>query len=269
MTAPLDHIVVEVAVDSLAAAEVAVAAGADRLELCQAQELGGLTPSPGLIAAVRARVRLPVFIMIRPRAGEFVFSPAEIEVMAQDVRAAADGGADGIVVAALSADGSVNLDAMRRLVRSAGELPVTFHRAFDHGSQPIKALDHLAELRVARVLTAGGAVTALAGAAAIARYVKRAPSGLTVIAGGGITGEHVVELIRRTGVTEVHLSGTYQMPCSVPDGFGLNTLPNPARLLRLVSALRADREMESGKGEAGSGKTAKVDRPSVTPDPGA
>jgi len=237
MTAPAAHIVVEVAVDTLASAQVAEAAGAARLELCQAMELGGLTPSPGLIAAVRARVRLPIFVMIRPRPGEFVFDSSEIELMAEDIRVAAGAGADGIVIGALSESGSVNHDAIRRLVRCAGELPVTFHRAFDRCPQPIKTLDHLAELGVVRVLTAGRAATALEGAAAIARYVRHAPAGFTVIASGGVAGTHVVELVRKTGVKEVHLSGAYQMPTSGPSGFGLNTLPNPARLLRVVDAL--------------------------------
>lgn len=230
---------VEVAVDSVAAAEVATALGASRLELCQALESGGLTPSLGLIETVRAAVTVPVFVMIRPRAGDFVYSAAELEAMARDIAAAKDAGADGVVIGALDRTGAIDREATARLVERAAPLPVTFHRAFDVASRPLKALEHLIEAGVRRVLTSGGATTADQGRTAISRYVRRAGSDLTILAGGGVTGDHVVSLIEQTGVREVHLSGSYQVADSGPFGFGPTSVPNPARLLRVFEALRA------------------------------
>src|SRR5262245_46600678 len=126
MTESIFRPLVEVAVDSLASAVVAEAVGADRLELCQGLEVGGLTPSQGLIAAVRARIHLPLFVMIRPRAGGFGYDADDLDIMARDIGVASDAGADGIVVGVLNADGSVDLEAMRRLIRCAAGLPVTF-----------------------------------------------------------------------------------------------------------------------------------------------
>ncbi len=232
---------VEVAVDSVAAALVATALGADRLELCVALESGGLTPSPGLIETVRAAVAVPVFVMIRVRAGDFVYAPAEVDAMARDIEVAKGLGADGVVVGVLDRAGAVDRDAMTRLVERAAPLPVTFHRAFDVASHPLRALEQLIEIGVRRVLTSGGAATADQGRAALARYVKRAGAHLTILAGGGISGDHVVSLVEKTGVREVHLAGIHPIADSGPFGFGPTSAPNPARVRRVIDALRAVR----------------------------
>lgn len=231
---------VEVAADSLEAAEMAWSLGADRIELCQALELGGLTPSRGLMEAVVARARGPVFTMIRPRPGDFAVGPDDLSLMVADIEVAKASGCSGIVVGALLPNGAVDGEVVARLVAAAGRLPVTFHRAFDLCEHAMKALERLMELGVARVLTAGGAPPAFEGRQRLARLVRRAGAAITVIAGGGVTSEHVVELVKATAVREIHLSGSYQVEGSRSVGFGMNTLPNPARLMRVLEAL--DRE---------------------------
>jgi copper homeostasis protein len=232
---------VEVAVDSVAAAAAAAAAGADRLELCQSLDRGGLTPSRGLLDAIRARVSIPVFVLIRSRAGDFSYSPAEREVMERDVGAARDAGADGLVLGALDPTGAIDLAAVGALIARAGPLPVTFHRAFDRVAQPLEAIEQLLELGVSRVLTAGGAATAYAGRATIARTVARARGRLIVVAGGGVVGDQVVALVRETGVAEIHLAGCRTPAAGSGGGFGEASVPDIPRLNRVFEALRAAR----------------------------
>ena len=228
---------VEVAVDSVASATMAAALGAGRLELCQDLELGGTTPSLGLIEAVRERVAIPVVVMIRPRAGDFGYGPDEIRVMERDIRHAAVAGANGVVVGPLTADGGIDQEGLKRLVAIAGPIPVTFHRAFDSVTRPLKSLEVLMANGVARLLTAGGGTTAYEGRAAIGRLVRRAGSELTVIAGGGVTAEHVSALVNATEVPEIHLSGSSLVRVTAGE-FGMTPVPNPGRLMRLMDALR-------------------------------
>lgn len=199
---------IEACIDSVESAAAAEHGGASRVELCDALFDAGTTPSAGMIAAVKARVRIPVFVIVRPRGGGFVYSAAEADVMRRDVEAARRLGADGIVIGALRADGSVDAALTRALVDAAEGLPVTFHRAFDLAPDRDAALEAVAACGVARVLTSGGAPTALEGADAIAALVWRAGTRLGVIAGGGVREAHVAELVRRSGVREVHVRGT-------------------------------------------------------------
>lgn len=206
---------VEVAVDSVAGALAAATAGADRVELCHDLDAGGLTPSLGLFDAVRAAVRVPVFVMIRPRPGDFLFDPGEIAVMQRDVVHLRTAGAGGIVTGALRADGAIDGEAMRELIATAAPLPVTCHRAFDLCASAAPALDALIALGVARVLTSGQAANALAGADLIRTCVQQAAGRLVVMAGGGVRDHNVRELIDRTGVREVHLSAAPSLPSAM------------------------------------------------------
>ncbi|MBL8749119.1 MAG: copper homeostasis protein CutC [Planctomycetes bacterium] len=209
------RVVVEVAVDSLAGARAAATAGADRLELCASLGEGGVTPSRGLLDAVRAAVRVPVFAMIRPRRGDFLYSADEFAVMLRDVRHARDGGADGIVSGVLRADGQIDEERMRELIAAAAPLPFTCHRAFDLCADPDRALDALRRLGAARVLTSGQAASASAGAVAIARHVANAGTGLVVMAGSGVRPDNVRALVAATGVREVHLSAAIDLPSAM------------------------------------------------------
>lgn len=198
-------ILVEGCVDSVASSLAAERGGARRLELCDAIFDGGTTPSAGMIAACKATVSIPVFVMIRPRGGGFVYSDAERDVMRRDVVVARELGADGIVIGGLRPDGIVDLALVRFLMEAAHELPVTFHRAFDLTPDLEASLESLAEAGVQRVLTAGGASTAADGATALADLVRQAGSRLVVMAGGGIREDNVRSLVSMSGVREVHV----------------------------------------------------------------
>ncbi|HJQ21828.1 MAG TPA: copper homeostasis protein CutC [Gemmatimonadaceae bacterium] len=201
-------VLVEACVDSVVSAVAAERGGATRLELCASLADGGTTPSAGMLAAVKAAVRIPVFVIARPRGGAFVHSAEEIGVMRLDIEAARMLGADGVAAGVLTPNGRIDAEQLHALVAAAGNLPVTFHRAFDLVRDRDRALDTLIELGVKRVLTSGGAGTALEGVAGIATLVKRAAGRIEVMAGGGVREEHVQELVHRTGVREVHVRGT-------------------------------------------------------------
>ena len=229
---------VEVAVDSVASAVMAAGLGADRLELCQDLELGGTTPSLGLLEAVLERVSIPVVVMIRPRPGDFAYGPDDFRVMEADIWHAVRAGATGVVVGPLTAQATIDREGLKRLVDCAELATVTFHRAFDLVAGSIEGLAVLVEEGVARLLTAGGGATADAGRAAIGRLVKQAGDSLAVMAGGGVTAEHVAALVEATGVREIHLSGIALRPAGV-GGFGMTTVPNPDRLRRIMAALNS------------------------------
>ena len=198
-------ILVEACVDSVTSSVAAARGGARRLELCDALSDGGTTPSAGMIAACKAAVSIPVFVMIRPRGGGFVYSDAERDVMRRDVAVARELGADGIVIGCLRRDGTVDLPLVRLLVEAAGDLPVTFHRAFDLTPDLATSLHSLADAGVQRILTAGGTSTAAEGATVLANLVLQAGSRLVVMAGGGVREENVRDLVLVSGVREVHV----------------------------------------------------------------
>lgn len=213
-------VLVEAAVDSVASALAAERGGARRVELCDALFDGGTTPSAGMISAVKATVRIPVFVIVRPRGGGFVYTDAEVGVMRLDVEAARMLGADGIVIGALTRDGFIDVERVRTLVAAAGELPVTFHRAFDLVRDQEQALETLIAERVARVLTSGGTPTAIEGVEAIRALVRRAAGQIEVMAGGGVREETVQELVQRSGVREVHVRGTRVIHTSMSESRG-------------------------------------------------
>jgi copper homeostasis protein len=195
---------VEAAIETLDSAVAAERAGADRVELCANLDDGGTTPGAELIRAAKTRVAIPVFVLVRPRPGGFVYSTGDVRVMQRDIAVARSEGADGIVTGALDDEGGIDIAATRSLIDAANGLPVTFHRAFDAPSDLSTALEILIDAGVARVLTSGGARSALEGAATIARLVNQANGRIIIVAGGGIREHNVREVIARTGVTEIH-----------------------------------------------------------------
>jgi len=197
-------VTIEAAVDSLEAALAAEAAGADRLELCADLGVGGITPPPELQRESRRLVRIPRFAMVRPRGGSFVHTPAEVESMLADIARARELGASGIVTGALDDRGGIDVAVMRRLVAAARPLPVTFHKAFDTIADLPGALEVLCGLGVDRVLTSGGARTAMEGAEAIAGLVRQAAGRIVIVAGGGVSSESAASLVAGTAVDEIH-----------------------------------------------------------------
>lgn len=183
--------------------------GARRLELCDALFDGGTTPSAGMIAACRERVSIPVFVIIRPRGGGFVYSDDELDVMRRDIVAARGLGADGVVIGALRPDATVHNEHTRSLVDVAGDMPVTFHRAFDFVPDLGSALEVLIGAGIARILSSGGAPTAREGVPALASLVRQAGDRLVVMAGGGVREENVGEIVGTAGVREVHVRLTH------------------------------------------------------------
>lgn len=207
-------VVTEVCVDSVAGAHVAARGGGDRIELCAALEIGGITPSAGMLEAVVDVI--PTHVLIRCRGGDFTCDRSEIRVMAKDVELAIDRGATSVVVGALTDGGDVDLPAMTRLLGSAGDVPVTFHRAFDSVRDPLAALDDLLELGITRLLTSGAAATAIQGASLIAELVRRSGPELTVLPGGGVTPQNAAALLVATGADELHFSARTAVPCTAP-----------------------------------------------------
>jgi copper homeostasis protein len=195
---------IEAAVETLESSLAAERAGADRIELCDNLDEGGTTPGGGLVAAIVERIRLPVFVLIRPRAGDFVYSASEFDVMIRDIELTRTMGITGIVTGALDASGRVDVKRTCSLVKAAGGLPVTFHRAIDSAADLSVALDDVIEAGVSRVPTSGGAPTAREAVDVIAALVLQARERVSIVAGGGIREHNVREVIARTGVHEVH-----------------------------------------------------------------
>ncbi|HJP58529.1 MAG TPA: copper homeostasis protein CutC [Gemmatimonadaceae bacterium] len=197
-------VLVEAAVESLDAAVAAERAGAQRIELCARLDIGGTTPSMTLIESALERLKIPVYVMVRPRGGDFVYTDDELNLMVNDSARVGRLGPAGIVTGAIGANGKVDRSILSRLVDAAGDLPITFHRAFDALADQQAALDELIDIGVNRILTAGGASSALDGVERIATLVKRAGERITIIAGGKVRAHNVAEVIHRSGVREVH-----------------------------------------------------------------
>lgn len=205
---PPRPVLVEACVESPSEAMDAQAAGAARVELCASLVDGGTTPSAGSIAVTVERLTIPVVVMIRPRGGDFTAVATERDTMVRDIEVAQLAGAAGVVAGVLTPERRVDREAMRAIVDVARPLPVTFHRAFDFTRDLDEALDDLLALGIDRVLTSGGADTAVAGAARLASLRDRAGARLVVMAGGGVRAGHVARLVAASGVTEVHARPT-------------------------------------------------------------
>jgi copper homeostasis protein len=201
-------VVIEACVDSVASALAAERGGATRLELCDGLHDGGTTPSAGMISAVKIAVRIPVYVLIRPRGGGFVYTDEEVGVMRLDVEASRMLGADGVVVGALTRDARVDVERVKLLTAGAAELPVTFHRAFDFTRDLDEAAETLARNGVSRVLTSGGAPRAMDGVERMAALVTRWGHDLEIMAGGGVREDNIREIVQRTRVHEIHVRGT-------------------------------------------------------------
>lgn len=194
--------------DTVASAVAAERGGAHRLELCDDLVEGGTTPSVGMIATVRERVRVPLFVLVRPRGGDFLYDADECSVMRRDIAAARDAGADGVVIGALTRDGRVDRETTRALLEHARPMAVTFHRAFDVTRDLAESLDDLMALGVERVLTSGGAPTAFEGAAMLASLVRQAGDRIAILAGGRIDESNAERIVLASRVRELHIRGT-------------------------------------------------------------
>lgn len=250
MTAP--GILVEACVDSVASAVSAQEGGAGRVELCDNLVEGGTTPSAGTIAACRARLHIPLFVMIRPRGGDFLYSEIEREVMRHDIEQARRLGADGVVFGALCPDGSLDADCVGELMGHCQGLGVTFHRAFDVCRDPVETLEGLVTLGLQRILTSGQVPKAEEGQGAIAAFVRQAAGRIGILAGGGVNEGNAARIVSATGVREIHVRGVVQRASAMvhrntrvpmgaaytPDEFVL-TVTDPARIRAVVDRVNS------------------------------
>ncbi len=249
----MTRLLLEIAADGIGSAFAAQRGGADRVELCADLAGGGVTPSRGTIAAARAGLTLPLHVLIRPRAGDFCYSQAEIRVMQYDIEECARLGCHGVVIGALDTAGDVDLAVCRSLIAAAGPMSITFHRAFDVVRDRQPALEALIGLGCERVLTSGAHSSAPEGAAAIAAVLRQAAGRIGVIAAAGVRPENVRQLVAATGVCEIHASASARRtsPAS-PRAAALRGLDadwrqtDPEAVRRLVDELRAAEALVSG-----------------------
>lgn len=216
--------ILEVCVDNSAGLKAAVAGGADRIELCAALGLGGLTPSIGFMAEAAA-CGLPVMAMIRPRAGGFVFSAPEIAQMEVDIAATRAAGLAGVVLGASLPDGRLDMQCLSRLAMAAEGLELTLHRAFDLVPDPFEALEQALTLPFSRILTSGGALAAEAGIDQLSALIQAAADRITILPGSGITAANA-PLFTAIGAREIHASCSKAFPLSGPEvslGFASQT----------------------------------------------
>ncbi|WP_282296257.1 copper homeostasis protein CutC [Stenotrophomonas sp. PS02289] len=198
--------VLEIASNSVASALAAQRGGADRIELFDNLAEGGTTPSFGSIALAREELRIPLFVLIRPRPGDFHYDALERELMLRDIQQCRALGCDGVVIGALDADGNVDVPLCRELVRVAGSMQVTFHRAFDAARDLSAALEDVIDLGCQRVLSSGGQASAEAGADTLAALVNQASGRISVMAGAGIKPGNIASVAQATGCRELHAS---------------------------------------------------------------
>lgn len=203
MTA-MTTILVEICLDSIESAVAAAEGGAHRVELCDNLPEGGTTPSRGMIAVARDAIEIGLHVLVRPRGGDFCYSEREVEVMRKDVETIGELGAEGVVLGALLADGSVDCRLTRDLVERARPMSVTFHRAFDRSRNATEALEQLLELGVDRVLTSGQAPSALEGLERLTELVDVAGERLTILVGGGVSARTARAIVDGSGAREIH-----------------------------------------------------------------
>jgi len=205
----------EVAANSVASAFAAQEGGAGRVELCASLDEGGVTPSHGTIVLAREGLNIPLYVLIRPRAGDFVYENAEVESMLDDIAHCRELGCDGVVVGALTAEGEIDADACAMFVRAAEGMGVTFHRAFDLVPDRHEALETIIGLGFERVLTSGGMPSAVAGTPALAKLVSQAGGRIVVMPGAGIDPDNVRALREHTRAREFHASAKRRLPSAM------------------------------------------------------
>lgn len=196
----------EICAGSVESAIAARDGGAQRIELCAALEVGGVTPSAGVIAQTRKVEGLVLNVIIRPRGGDFLYNEHEIACMEQDIHTCRQLGADGVVIGALTAEGDIDTAVCRRLIAAADGMSVTFHRAFDMCRDAKKALEELIALGCDRVLTSGQAATAQAGIPLLKELVEKAAGRIIIMPGCGVSSTNAAAILQATGATEIHAS---------------------------------------------------------------
>ncbi|HIW10379.1 MAG TPA: copper homeostasis protein CutC [Candidatus Rikenella faecigallinarum] len=203
--------IIEVCANSAASCVTAEQGGAARVELCAGIPEGGTTPSYGEMVTARRAIGIQMNVIIRPRGGDFLYTPAEMQAMLLDIEAAKAAGADGVVFGCLRADGTIDIERNRQLKEAAGNLSTTFHRAFDVCRDPFTALEEIIALGFDRILTSGQEASAPQGTALLAELVRRADGRIIIMPGCGVNEHNVAELARATGAQEFHMSARHRV----------------------------------------------------------
>jgi len=202
----MTKLIVECCANSVQSAINGQAGGADRIELCANLELDGTTPSAAAICMAREVLDIDLFVLIRPRSGNFVYTELELEEMLQDIEFCKEIGCQGVVIGSLNADNTVNIPQTKAMVQAAKPMQVTFHRAFDHTSDPKKAIEDIISTDCQRILTSGQAENVSAGLKQLKILQSIAQDRITLIAGGGLNPTNALQLYP-LGIREFHLSG--------------------------------------------------------------
>ena len=197
-------IIREACVGSFKESQSAVLRGADRLELCENLAEGGTTPSYGTIALAGEKLNTPLLVMIRPRGGDFIYSPEEIEIMKHDIQRCKELGVYGVVFGILTPERTLDMQAMKTLVELSKPMQITCHMAFDELADPIEGLEQLVALGVDRILTKGSKISAFEGRETLKNLVSKASNRIVIVAGGGVTEDNYQIIVEETGVKEVH-----------------------------------------------------------------
>lgn len=198
---------IEGCVDSYASAAAAVRGGADRLELCADLAVGGTTPSPALFELIRRDFDVRINVLIRPRFGDFLYDPWELEQMAREIARFRDMGANGVVIGVLTPEGALDRERMERLMDRAGGMEVTLHRAFDMTRDPYAALEAAVALGCRTVLTSGQAPSAWEGVELLGELHRRAAGRIHIMAGSGVKQGNIRGIYERTGIRSYHTTG--------------------------------------------------------------
>ena len=198
--------ILEVCAGSVESVAAARNGGAARVELCSALEIGGITPSVGLITEARHIEGIALNVLIRPRGGDFLYNESEVATMEQDIVAVRQCGADGVVIGALTADGDVDVQVCNRLIKAAEGMSITFHRAFDMCRNPFLALEDIISLGCHRILTSGQAASAYAGITLIKQLVEAAQGRISIMPGCGVNAANATSILNSTGCYEIHAS---------------------------------------------------------------
>ncbi|MCC6459406.1 MAG: copper homeostasis protein CutC [Saprospiraceae bacterium] len=208
----------EICAANLQSALAAQRAGAHRIELCCGLDGGGLTPSPGLLREVRRQLSIPIHVLIRPREGNFCYTPDELAIMLDDIRFCREAGAEGVVIGALNQHGQLDIPMMQAMIDAADGLDVTCHRAFDYTTDPQQALEDLIQLGVHRILSSGQAVTAFEGRFLLQKIVEKAAGRIRIMPGAGLSAKNILEVADTTGAVEFHLTGRSKVVQPNPGG---------------------------------------------------
>ena len=199
--------ILECCVDSVESAIEAQKGGADRVELCSALVIGGLSPSVALFQKVKEAIDIKVHVLLRPRFGDFCYTDYEHDILKEEVKMFRELGADGVVIGTLKPDGTLNLEQMKELITEAGEMSITLHRAFDMCENPLKTLEEAKVLGINTILTSGQKNSCIYGSDLLAELVEKSNNEIDILIGGGVDASIIKELYDKTGATSYHMSG--------------------------------------------------------------